>query len=80
MHFYLFILLFKIFACTGSSLLLMGFLYLPEVGATFHCGVQASYCGGFSCCRAWPLGCVGLRICCPRALECASLSSFGAET
>ena len=80
MHFYLFILLFKIFACTGSSLLLMGFLYLPEVGATFHCGVQASYCGGFSCCRAWALGCVGLRICSPRALECASFSSCGAQT
>ena len=20
------------------------------------CGAQASHCGGFSCCRAWPLG------------------------
>ena len=60
MHFYLFILLFKIFACTGSSLLLMGFLHLPQVGATFCCGVRASCCGGFTCCGAWAPGCVGL--------------------
>ena len=25
-------------------------------GATLHCGVQASHCGGFSCCGARALG------------------------
>ena len=25
------------------------------MGAALRCGVQASYCGGFSCCRAWAL-------------------------
>ena len=36
-----------IFGFAGSSLL----------GRAFSsCGVQASHCGGFSCCRAWALG------------------------
>ena len=25
-------------------------------GASLHCSVRASHCGGFSCCRAWALG------------------------
>ena len=25
-------------------------------GATLHCGVRASHCGGFSCCRVRALG------------------------
>ena len=25
------------------------------MGATLRCGVQASHCGGFSCCGAWAL-------------------------
>ena len=45
-------ILFKIFGCVGSSLLCAGFLQLRQVGATFHCGARASYCGGFSCYRA----------------------------
>ena len=50
---YLFIF---IFGCVGSSLLHAGFLYLQRAGATLCCGVQASHCGGFSCCGAWALG------------------------
>ena len=44
------------FGCVGSSLLRAGFLWLRRVGATLGCGVQASHCGGFSCCGAWALG------------------------
>ena len=47
----LFICLF-IFGCTGSSLLRTGFLQLWRAAATLHCSVQASHCGGFSCCGA----------------------------
>ena len=36
-----------IFGCVGSPL-------LP--GATLGCGVQASHCGGFSCCGAQAIG------------------------
>ena len=50
-YFYLFI-----FGCVGSSLLRAGFLQLQRAGATLHCGVRASHCGGFSCCGAWALG------------------------
>ena len=48
--------IFFIFGCVGSSLLSVGFLQLRRAGATLHCSVQASHCGGFSCCRAWALG------------------------
>ena len=44
----LFIYLHFIFGCVGSL--------LRWVGATLHCGVWASHCSGFSCCRAWALG------------------------
>ena len=54
-YFYLFIYLF-IFGCFGSSLLPVGFLQLWRAGATLHCSVRASHCGGFSCCRAWASG------------------------
>ena len=37
----------------GSSLLSKGFLFLLwREGATLHCGVWASHCGGFFYCRA----------------------------
>ena len=39
-----------------SSLLCMGFLQLWRAGASLHCSVTASHCGGFSCCRAQALG------------------------
>ena len=29
---------------------------MRHAGATLHCGVWASHCSGFSCCRAWALG------------------------
>ena len=45
-----------VFGCVGSSLLCAGFLQLWRVGATLRCGVRASHCGGFSCCRAQALG------------------------
>ena len=45
-----------IFGCVGSSLLRVGFLQLWRAETTLHCGVQASYCGGFSFCRALALG------------------------
>ena len=54
-------------------------------GATLHCGVQASPCGGFSFCGAWALGAQasvvvvhGLSSCGTWALECR-LSSCGAR-
>ena len=40
---------FFIFGCAGSLLLLCG---LSIVAATLHCSMQASHCGGFSCCDA----------------------------
>ena len=32
------------------------YLYLWQVGATLHCGAQASHYHGFSYCGTWPLG------------------------
>ena len=29
----------------------------------YSCGVRASHWGGFSCCRAWALGCTGFNSC-----------------
>ena len=58
-----------------------------ERGATLRCGVQASHCGGFSCCGAWGLECRlsscgtvphGLSSCGSWALE-RRLSSCGAQ-
>ena len=55
------------------------------VGATLHCGVWASHCSGFSCCRAWALGvpasvvvACGLSSCGSRVLE-HKLSSCGSQ-
>ena len=54
-----------------------------KLGLLFRCGVQASHCGGFSCCGAWALGARasvvvarGLSSCGLRALE-HRLSSCG---
>ena len=80
--------LFFFFGCVGSLLLCTGFLQLWWVGATPHCGVRASYCGGFSCCGARALGARasvvvahGLSSCGSRALEhrlssCGTLASL----
>ena len=55
------------------------------MGATLRCSMQASHCGGFSCCGAWALGARasvvvarGLSSCGSRALE-RRLSSCGAR-
>ena len=48
--------IYTFFGCFGSSLLHVGFLWLQRAGATLRCGARASYCSGFSCCRAWALG------------------------
>ena len=42
--------------CAVSLLICVGFLQLWQMGATLPCITQASHCGGFSCCRAQPLG------------------------
>ena len=39
-----------------SLLLRVGSLELRQAGATLHCRERASYCSGFSYCRAWTLG------------------------
>ena len=74
-----------IFGCVGPSLLHAGFLYLRQVGATLHFSVQASHCGGFSCCEARALGgrasvvvAHGLSSCGSQALE-RRLSGCGAR-
>ena len=48
----LFIYLFIIFGCVGSSFLCEGFLQLWQAGATLHRGVRASHYRGLSCCGA----------------------------
>ena len=54
-------------------------------GATLRCGVQASHCGGFSCCRAWALGARASVVVAHRLSSCGSralerrLSSCGAR-
>ena len=52
----LFIYLFFIFGCIGSSLLRAGFLLDVASGASLRCIAWASHCSGFSCCRARALG------------------------
>ena len=46
---YLFIYLFYLFGCIGSSLLPVGFLQLRQAAATLRCSLWASHCGVFSC-------------------------------
>ena len=65
--FYLFI-----FGCVGPLLLRVGFLQLRRVGATLRCGAQASYCGGFSCCGAQPLGARASVVVAHRLSSCGS--------
>ena len=61
---YLFIYLFIYFGCAGPCLLQEVF---PGHGAT------ASVCGGFSCCRAWGLGCMGSLVAVPRLQSTGSV-------
>ena len=58
------------FSCAGSSLL---------HGLFSSCAVQASHCGGFSCCKAWDLGWVGFITCSSQALE-HRLNNCGCST
>ena len=51
-----------IFGCTGSSLL-HGFFSSRGEQGLLSSAVQASPCGGFSCCRARALGHAGLSSC-----------------
>ena len=69
---YLF-LLFFIFGCVGFSLLCVGFLQLQRAGVTLRCGVQASHCNRFSCCRARALGAW------PSVVVACGLSSCGSQ-
>ena len=47
-----------IFDCAGSLLLRRLFFGWGEQGASPHCSMQASHCGGLSC-GAWALGQAG---------------------
>ena len=49
-------LIYLFLSVLGLRLLHANFLQLKQVRATLSCGVQASCCGGFSCCGAWALG------------------------
>ena len=47
---YLFLAVLGLHCCVG-------FLLLQRVGPALHLSAQGSHCRGFSCCRAWILGC-----------------------
>ena len=77
--------IYRYIGCNRSSLLHVGFLQLQQVGATLHCGAQASHCSGFSC-RAQTLGAWasavaahGLSSCSSWALECMGFCSCGTQ-
>ena len=53
---YLFMAVLGLRCCSGFSL-------DAGEGAILHCGVWASHCGGFSCCRAQALGRAGFSSC-----------------
>ena len=69
--FLIFIYLFFIYGCVGSSFLCEGFLQSRQAGATLHRGARASHYRGLSCCGAqapdaqaqqlWPTGPVAPR-------------------
>ena len=65
MHFFFPIYLF--FGCAGSLLLCGLFCSYGEQGLLSSCCVRASYCGGFSYCRAQALGHAGFNSCGPWA-------------
>ena len=80
----LFILSYLFLAALGLRCYVWAFFQLWRAGAALHCGMCASHCSGFSCCRARALGmrasvvvAHGLSSCGARALECR-LSSCGA--
>ena len=71
-------------AALGLHCCVWAFLWLRKAGSTLCCGMQASHCGGFSCCRVWALSARtsvvvahGLSSCGSQALE-HRLNSCGA--
>ena len=53
---------FFFFCCAGSLLLHRFFSSCSEWRLLSSCGVQASYCSGFSCCQAQTVGHTGFRV------------------
>ena len=70
-EFYLLVLLL---AALGLCCHVQAFSCCSEQGLLSHCDVQASHCGGFSCCRAQALGCTGSVVV---ALEISCLEARG---
>ena len=61
---FLYLILFKIFVAVPRLCCHAGFsLVAVSRGLLSGCGAGASHCGGFSCCRACALGCLGFRSC-----------------
>ena len=55
-YIFIYFILFIYFWLCWVFVAARAFLWLWQVGATLCCGVQASHCGDFSCCRAQALG------------------------
>ena len=56
------------FGCTGClPCCTWAFSSCGKWGLLPSCSVQASHCSGFSCGRAWALGCAGFNSCCAQA-------------
>ena len=77
-YFILFLAALGLRCCTWT------FSSCGDRGATLRCGVRASHCSGFSCCRAWALGVQASVVAARRLSSCGSraverwLSSRGA--
>ena len=66
---YLFFLIKKCFCLLPGLHCFVGFPLVVKLGLLSSCCVQASRCGGVSCCWAWTLGCQGFGSWGCRALE-----------
>ena len=73
-----------IYGCTRSLLLCVAVSGCRDQGLLSSCGARVSHCGGFSCCRAQPLGswasvvaAQGLISCGLQTLERAGFRSCG---
>ena len=73
-YFYNFV--YFIFGCARPWLLQRLLSSCSEQGLLSSCGVQASHCGGFACCRAQALGARALVVV---AYELSSCSSWALE-
>ena len=65
--FFLICIYLCIYDCALSWFLLRLLAGFSERGLLSSCGVRASHCGAFSCCRAWAPGHVGFSIWSTRA-------------